>query len=246
MTAFGRYATLYDLFYRDRDYDGEIAFVRKKLDQHAPQARSILDAGCGTGRHASALAHAGYDVAGVDASSQMIEQARSQVTSGPTFQVADLRQMDLGAEFDAAIALFHVVGYLATSADVERGISSIRRHLRVGGLFLFDFWYGPRVLVNEPLPRRKSVASNGQIITRVAEPRHLAHEQVVEVLYRIEIERGADEATEQFSELHRMRYFFRPELDGVLDRLGFSPVEFGSWPAQPDDSYWHYIAARAV
>src|SRR5258708_32972168 len=100
MNAFGRYAKLYDLFYRDRDYDGEIAFVRQKLDQHAPGARSILDAGCGTGRHASALAEAAYDVVGVDASTPMIEQAKSRTSSKSTFHVADLCHLDLGIKFD--------------------------------------------------------------------------------------------------------------------------------------------------
>jgi len=246
MNAFGRYAKLYDLFYRDRDYDGEIAFVRQKLDQHAPGARSILDAGCGTGRHASALAEAGYDVVGVDASTPMIEQAKSRTSSKSTFHVADLCHLDLGTKFDAAIALFHVVSYLATPADLERGFSSIRRHLGIGSLFVFDFWYGPRVLASEPQPRQKTVDSDGRIITRIAEPRHLPDEHLVDIVYRLRVEQPAGEATEEFSELHRMRYFFRPELEGILKRLGFSPMEFGVWPGQPDDSYWHYFVAGAV
>ena len=56
MSVFGGYSRYYDLLYRDKDYAGEVAFVHGIIDEHAPQAQSLLDLGCGTGAHAAILA----------------------------------------------------------------------------------------------------------------------------------------------------------------------------------------------
>src|SRR3954452_1379476 len=51
--------------------------------------RTVVDAGCGTGRHAGFLAGAGFDVVGIDASAQMIDVARARAP-GVRFEIADL------------------------------------------------------------------------------------------------------------------------------------------------------------
>ena len=51
MSVFADYAEYYDLFYRDKDYAGEAAFVRGLVRQRAPKARTLLELGCGTAAH---------------------------------------------------------------------------------------------------------------------------------------------------------------------------------------------------
>jgi SAM-dependent methyltransferase len=243
--AFGRYALLYDRFYEDRDYAGEIAFVRSVIERHAPDARSLLDAGCGTGVHAAALSDAGFDVTGVDASATMIDEARKRAPAA-RLEIADIRELYLGRSFDAASSLFHVMSYQATAADLRAALGSIRRHLETGGTFLFDFWYGPRVLASEPAAREKTVEHEGRRWTRRAEPRHVPEHQSVDVVYRLRAEPDVPGTSDEFSEVHRLRYFFRPELDAALREARFASEEFGPWPGTGPDGYWHYIVARAV
>ena len=60
MSVFGEdYSEYYDLFYADKDYVAEVAFVRDIIQRHKPNARSILDLGCGSARHAVEFARAG-------------------------------------------------------------------------------------------------------------------------------------------------------------------------------------------
>ena len=68
MSVFGENdSKYYDLFYADKDYTAEAAFVRDIVQRHKPGARSMLDLGCGSARHAVEFARAGLMVTGSSA-----------------------------------------------------------------------------------------------------------------------------------------------------------------------------------
>lgn len=113
-----------------------------------PKGASILDVGCGTGRHARSLAERGYQVLGVDISPKMIETATTlSAASGAEFAVADARALDLGRTFDAAVSLCEGgVGLLdiGESAEAHDGaiFASIARHLLPNAPFLLTMLNG--------------------------------------------------------------------------------------------------------
>jgi hypothetical protein len=63
---FAKYALCYDLLYRDKDYAAEAGYAGRLIRSATPAARSVLEFGCGTGRHARLLCTMGFDVHGVD------------------------------------------------------------------------------------------------------------------------------------------------------------------------------------
>jgi len=116
MEVFGAYARYYDLLYRAKDYVGEAQFVHQLLQTYAPNAKSILDLGCGTGGHAILLANYGYSIHGVDFSLDMLQRAHQNLEQAPEnlaaqlkFSQGDIRKLQLNRQFDAIISLFHVV-----------------------------------------------------------------------------------------------------------------------------------------
>src|SRR5206468_3380563 len=114
--------------------------------------KTVLDLGCGTGNHALPLARRGFSVTGVDRSPGMLEQAAQKSSASglgdkaPDFKQGDLRELDLHQQFDAALMMFAVLGYQLTNENVASALATVRRHLKPGGLFVFDIWYGPAVL----------------------------------------------------------------------------------------------------
>lgn len=235
--VFSSYASYYDLLYRDKEYAAEAEYVAGLIRRFHPSARSILELGSGTGIHASHLAKQGYEVTGIDISPYMVNIARSnalsfpqsQPESPPVFSEGDIRSVRLPRTFDAVIALFHVISYQTTNADVTAAFATARHHLKPGGIFIFDVWYGPAVLTERPEVRIKRMADDQTEITRLAEPVLHPNENRVDVHYHMFARDLATQAVAELKETHAMRYFFKPEIELIAARATFQCLHDEEW-----------------
>lgn len=236
MSVFAGYARYYDLLYRDKPYRDEADHVRRLILSHVPDARIIVELGCGTGAHAEHLARAGMEVNGADLSEWMLERAASRRAMLPSdvaqrlhFSHGDVRDVRLGVRADAVISLFHVVSYQTENADLHAMFATAREHLRSGGVFIFDVWYGPAVLADRPVVRVKELENDEVKITRIAKPTLHPSRNLVDVHYRIityEKKTGRYSETE---ENHRMRYLFSTEVELLAAQSGLTVIDAHEW-----------------
>jgi SAM-dependent methyltransferase len=230
---FANYARYYDLLYRDKDYIGETKFIEQLLQAHAPGTQSVLELGCGTGIHASLLAKSGYQVCGVDLSTEMLEKAEERSRLLPPgvevkFTLGDVRTVRVEQKFDAVLSLFHVISYQVTNEDLQAAFKTAKAHLQPGGVFIFDCWYGPTVLSDPPAVRVKRLSDESISVTRIAEPVMYPNDNLVDVNYQIFIKNSQDEIAE-VQETHKMRYLFKPEIDALATQNEFEVLKFGEW-----------------
>lgn len=105
-------------------------------------ARRVLDAACGTGQHALALARAGLQVVGTDSSTPMIEVARKNAAGNANvrFEVAAFgRTYDVvGGGFDAVLCLGNSLPHLLTPGAVAEALADMAACLRPGGLLIIQ------------------------------------------------------------------------------------------------------------
>jgi len=232
--VFGMYAEYYDLLYKDKNYDAETDYVVSLLKKYMPEANSLADLGCGTGKHAVEFAKRGYKVTGVEMSESMLNIAKKNLSGAGIeeknvkYICGDISKIDTGEKYDAALALFHVIGYLTSNALLLQGIRNISRHLNKGGLLIFDYWYGPAVLAQKPERRSKLLKGNGLALRRNAEPELKVKENIVEVNYNIEVKADTGEIL-LLDEKHSMRYFFLPEIKLLLEQCGFKVLLNKEW-----------------
>jgi ubiquinone/menaquinone biosynthesis C-methylase UbiE len=137
-----------------KDYAAEADTVRGLIQKYGyPTGSDLLDVACGTGRHAGLLSKA-YRVEGVDLNAEMLKVARKN-HPGIRFTQGDMRNFDLGRQFDIVTCLFSAIGYMKTKADLRKAIRNMGRHLRPGGVLLIEPWFTPdqwhagRVSVNQ-------------------------------------------------------------------------------------------------
>ena len=145
----------------------------------------------------------------------------------PVFRRADVRDLQIGRRFDAAVALFHVFSYLEDASALAEALARLRAHLRPGGVLLFDCWHGPAVLAHPPRPRVVRAAARGRTVERVSSIRHLPSRRLVEVRQRFRARRKGGAA--DFVEVHRMRYWFPAEIESALRAAGFPIVRAREW-----------------
>lgn len=113
------------------DVHGEAAFVR------AYSPRSVLDAGCGTGRVAIELARHGIDVVGADVDPSMLATARRQAPA-ISWVEADLTSLDLGRTFDVVVMAGNVPLFTPPGTEAAL-VAGVARHVAPGGLLVAGF-----------------------------------------------------------------------------------------------------------
>ncbi len=111
--------------------------------------RSVLDAGCGTGRVAIELARRGLPATGVDADPAMLAQARAKAPDLP-WQQADLADSDGLPEgpFDLILLAGNVMIFLAPGTE-QHVVDNLAGRLAPGGLLVAGFSVRPRRLTLE-------------------------------------------------------------------------------------------------
>jgi SAM-dependent methyltransferase len=245
-TTFGKvYSKYYDTLYTDKDYEKECDFIEEVFQRYLLiKPVKILDVGCGTGGHLVHLARRGYEIMGIDKSEYMVQIAEEKIRKynlRAKVIVADVLDFNLAEKFDACISMFAVMSYIIKTDDIIKAFKNVRRHLKQGGLFIFDYWYGPAILTIKPSGRVKVVERDEIKLIRTVMPEldtfnHIQRSNY----YLIAIKDGM--VIDEVREVHVLRYLFPQELIHYLNEAGFKVLKFCEFPyldKPPSENTWN-------
>jgi 2-polyprenyl-6-hydroxyphenyl methylase/3-demethylubiquinone-9 3-methyltransferase len=200
----------WDLKYQKASFRERIKAFLSLLDGDDLDRQEWLDAGCGTGILARALADRGCSVTGVDASSRMIQEARGlkcdqdrALADGPVFEVVDtIERLGFDQSSFDGIVCSSVLEYLK---DPNKTIAQFYRILKSGGVLLVS------------VPDRTSILRNMQKLAYAALkwPTYLAfskHSYTYRTFSRLLHDNG-------FTVTSSVR--FGPYLPNMISRVGF-------------------------
>ena len=247
MNQFGNlYSQYYDLFYSDKDYSEEVDYINSLIQANNKNINTLLDMGCGTGKHAELFCNKGYTVHGIDLSEDMLkiaENRRIGKENKLSFSHSNIQNLSLNKKFDVVVSLFHVMSYQNSNSELFKAFEVAKKHLKDGGIFIFDFWYGPAVLTDLPTNKIKRLENGNIKVTRLAEPILNAQKNIVDVNYDIFIENKETKEVVEKKELHQMRYFFDTELEFICESIGFNILNKYEWLSykKPDFSSWNVV-----
>lgn len=216
----------------------EIDFVLQQLKLQL--GASILDVGCGFGRHSIELAQRGFDVIGIDPSAAMIAAARERAIetgASMTFIQTRAEEYAAGKTFDAAICLFTTLGQIDEHGDNIQLIPKIAQALKPKGLFVIE------------VPHRKWVINNITVEQRFGNGNHYTdvkrHYDGVEKSLTEDFTIVSGGNRKQF--LLRYRLYRLEDLRYLLSKAGLNIVaSFGGYDGSPlsDESPIQVVLAQ--
>jgi len=215
---FSKYARYYELFNQEKDYQAEVKYLCEMISKYAPETRSILELGVGTGAHAKVFKAKGFEVFGIERSPEMAQLAAE---NGIECVVGDVSQVKLGRQFDTALSLFHVISYLTQPEDLRNTFRLTHEHLKESGLFIFDVWYTDAVDALKPERREKLIDHKGFKVRRIAQPAIDLVNHVVHVGYEFSLIDPEGKEVYHWQEAHPMRHFSISEIESLAKSNGF-------------------------
>jgi SAM-dependent methyltransferase len=254
MSHFGNtYSKYYNLLYKDKDYIEEFQYINTAINEfsasHVIQNKSILDIGCGTGKHLKCFKDIGYVVSGIDLSENMLDEARRYLGAGAELLCAKAAEFNFDKKFDVITALFHVMSYQNETHELGKVFLNTASHLVSGGLFLFDFWYGPAVLSDPPAVRIKRLEDEEIKIIRITEPVMRYNENIVDVNFEVLIKNKKEHSFETLHELHEMRYLFLPEIKYFAEKANLTFIDSYKWLTKDplsNKSWYGFVILRKL
>jgi len=138
-SLFENYGEKYDKEVFTQGTLGECDFIEKEIK--SDKTLTILDVGCGTGRHSIELAKRGYTITGIDFSDSQLKRAREKAKSENleiNFYRQDARNLNFVKVFDVAIMLCEGGFPLMETDEMNFEIlKSVTRSLKNEGKFIF-------------------------------------------------------------------------------------------------------------
>ena len=218
--SYESFAYLYDRLMVEAPYDEWLEFFERTAKVFNVENNRILEVGSGTGELLLRLCERGYEVCGVDLSTDMLSVAREKLYGNgyqPFLVEQDMRELDLGMTFSSILVFCDSLNYLLSEEDVLQAFCQFYSHLDVSGLLLFDVHSVNKI---EQGFMNQTFADAGEEIS------YIWQSFVSKAEYGVEHEltffvRRSDDVFERFEELHIQRTFSIEKYKELLERAGF-------------------------
>ena len=147
----------YHILYENRN-DEEAGFFIEHLMSflNIQKGSSIIDIGCGRGRHAHYLSEHGYEVTGIDIAQRNIDYAKKYEGQHLHFRCHDKRNVFKSAQFDLALNLFTSFGFIQNSDELTSTLGKMALNLKTGGLLVMDYLNEGKIR-NSPMGKETQV-----------------------------------------------------------------------------------------
>ncbi len=226
---------------------GEVNFIDEELGHRT--GCTVLDIGCGTGRHAIELAKRGYRVTGLDLSEDQLARARCNAEAAGVevkFIRADARSFHFNHRFDAVTMICEGAFSLMETDEMNFQIlKNAAASMKPSGTFIFTTLNGLYPLFHSVKDFINSKAGQEVIVANTFD--------LMTFRDHSEFEHADDSGNK--TTLHcNERYYVPPEITWLLKSLGFGSIEIfgaelGNWSrSRPltTENYEMLVVAKGV
>ena len=177
----------------------------------------VVDLACGTGVVTRKLFDKGYDVFGVDISSEMLSRAMdSDEERGIMYLNQDICELDLYSTIGTAVCICDSLNYLLSDEELEAAFAGVSNFLYPGGVFIFDCntSYKYREAIGE-----STIAEAGDDVSFIWDNYYDEDENVNEYDLTLFIKRE-DGLYERAEETHLQRGIEKEDIESLASKSG--------------------------
>ncbi|MEG2429691.1 MAG: methyltransferase domain-containing protein [Oscillospiraceae bacterium] len=234
--SYTNFAPYYDILTSNISYPKRGEYFYSILEKLNKTSGILLDLACGTGSLCESMTTYGYDVIGVDGSSEMLTEAMNKrYESGHDiiYLCQDMQNLDLYGTIDVCICALDSINHVIEKDEVKNIFAKISLFLHPDGIFIFD--------VNTPYKHQKILANNTFIYDYdnvfCAWNNNLAENNIVDIhldLFCKNKSNTYEKSTEDFSE----RAYSHEEILDFINSTNLELIDFYAEDSfeKPDDS----------
>lgn len=141
MTGYSYFARYYDALTGNVEYPKRADYLLRLFERLGHKPGLTLDLACGTGTLTLELFRRGLDIYGVDASVEMLSEARRKCAEAGAdllFLCQKMQALDLYGTVDTAICTLDSLNHLSGPEEVQKAFSKVSFFMDPGGYFVFD------------------------------------------------------------------------------------------------------------
>nr|WSY54514.1 class I SAM-dependent methyltransferase [Streptomyces sp. NBC_00886] len=224
---------LYDVIQSDSTSAG---VCRTLIEAHRPDARTLVDFGCGTGRDLEILAER-FECVGVDLQPGMVDHAR-QARPELDIRIGDMRSVRLRKHMDVVTCLGNSLAYVHDNEEIGRAFATFAAHARPGALLVLC---SPVAPITRTEPTTATVDTpNGPATVTIRHAWDLRTQ--INTMHRHWVLPSGDEARDEI----RRRVLFPRELDRYAEGAGFEVLDMLDSPGRALAGPTAYTVARYI
>ena len=219
------FARFYDTIYQQlRDGVDNMFFLKHIFNTNG----KVLEIGVGTGRFFIDALKNGVDIYGIDISNNMLNILKGKLGKDQHHRLSNQSIIDfsLDIRFDLIIAPFRVIMHVLDKNDQIGSLNNIYNHLNTNGKFIFDTFIPDLKQIQNGINNVTDFEGeyeSGKKLRRIVSAKPDLINQLINVHFKIEWEED-DSINHEDWEL-QLRFFFRYELEHLIERSNFSQYE---------------------
>lgn len=246
MDAYTSFASVYDLFMDNVPYEQWCSYLVSLLKEYQIDDGLVLDLGCGTGSLTEQLAQKGYDMIGVDNSSEMLEIAMGKKAESGLdilYLMQDMRDFELYGTVKAVVSICDSINYILSEEELTRVFQLVNNYLDPGGIFIFDL---NTIYKYSCLMGDTTIAENRDEGSFIWENSYYEEDRMNEYDLTLFIKQESG-MYEKFGETHYQKAYGLETVKQLLEESGMEYIcAYDAFTREPprDDSERIYVIAR--
>ncbi len=220
-------AVIYDDIMKNVDYEDWADFIDAVIQEHHPDAVSILELACGTGKVAMYLDELEcYEITATDNSEKMLDIARPIAEFKKmriNWKQMDYKNPDYDETYDVVLNLFDSLNYVLDKDELAKTIDKVVPLLNEDGIFIFDVTTPLHSMEVEKSLNEEGITADDYRYERRSY--YIPAERIHMNEFEIEkLDKDRVTVLSRTREVHRQRVYELSEIKEIIAKTGFEIV----------------------